>query len=247
MNIPKELSEICKVIPDEIFIVGGFVRDFFLGLVPIGKGDIDICGAFDIQTYFDDLSKLGFEVTPKNISYGVFSLSKNNVTIEYSRLRTEKYKVAGKHSPTSVEFISDIKIDAKRRDFTSNCIYFSVKSGEFFDFYNGRADIESSTLRTIETPQVVFHDDALRILRMVRFACLLDFEIENKTLTEAKNNVFKLAHLSAGVMRKEIEKIAGIESVYKRRANGRVKRAKELLSSIGTFEFLSSEMIDLLR
>lgn len=247
MEIPKELSEICNILPHEIFVVGGFVRDSFLNLIPQKTVDIDICGSFDIKPYFEEISKQGFEIVTKNSAYGGFAFTKNGVTIEYSRFRTEKYKVAGRHSPASVEFVNDVKVDAKRRDFSVNCIYYSTKSKKFFDFYGGIRDINDHILRAIETPQIVFLNDALRILRMVRFACQLDFEIDKQTLYEAKRNVFKLAYLSESVMEREIKKIASIESMYKREPKSRVQRARKILTEIGADRFLSDCMIQFLK
>lgn len=209
IKYPEVLNQLCKCFNGEkLYIVGGCVRDSLSG--NFKTNDIDLCGGFCPENFEKNLQKNGFELIQKNQKFGVYFIRKEKFSCEFARFRTEKYKNAGEHSPSSVEFISDIKQDAKRRDFTINAIYYSINDNKIVDYYNGVDDIAKQIIRTIETPEFVFENDAVRIFRMVKYSCLYGYNIEKSTFDAARQNVSKIELLSDNMRRNEINKLFDI-------------------------------------
>lgn len=182
LKISHSLSKLSSLLSKPIYIVGGFVRNSILG---INVEDIDICGELTVDELAQELKDSKFNVKIKNKFVGTALIECGDEKYEYSTFREEFYKDGGAHLPDKVKFISDIREDAKRRDFTCNCVYYDLKNDKFIDFYDGISDIKNKILKTIETPDFVFAHDGLRILRMFRFQCELNFKIDKNTFTSA--------------------------------------------------------------
>lgn len=182
LNIPKSLTELAKLLPCQLYVVGGFIRNSILGI----KGDdIDICGAIQVEELAKILEKSKFDVKIKNKFVGTALISTGETKFEFSSFRREFYKEGGAHTPERVEFIDSLEEDAKRRDFTCNSIYYDIENDKFIDIYGGIQDCQNKILKTIETPDFVFAHDGLRILRLFRFECELNFKIDKATLAGA--------------------------------------------------------------
>ena len=208
----KILAEKFQKAGKKLYIVGGYIRNELLGIPHNLNLDIDICSSAKPE----EISKIigrKFKVEIKNATLGSVDIF-GEEKYEYTTFRTEEYITNGKHSPSYVSFVDDIKIDAKRRDFTINCIYYDIVDEKFIDFYDGLSDLKKSKVRCIETPDIVFKNDSLRILRMVRLACCLGFDIEEKTILKACENVYKLKYLSKDKMREEVDKILVCDTFY---------------------------------
>ncbi len=194
-----------------LYIVGGFVRNYLLGL-PLD--DIDICGSLTGEQVAELCKKHKFSCVCVNKKLGTLLISKNDEHFEYTSFRKENYKKGGQHSPQSVEFITDINQDARRRDFTINCIYYDILSDKYFDPYNGMTDLKKRIIRCIETPQKVFSADGLRLLRLVRFASTLGFKVERKTIKYAKQYAYQLCDVSKERFAKELKLIVCADYKY---------------------------------
>ena len=133
----------------ELFVVGGYVRNSLLG---IGGTDIDIASKLSVEKLSQILKDTNFVVEEKNSKLGTATITIGNEVFEYSTFRTEKYDGSGKHSPVEVTFVDDIRQDAKRRDFTVNCIYYSIVRKKIVDIYSGLYDLKKKRIKTIETP-----------------------------------------------------------------------------------------------
>lgn len=182
LNIPKSLTELSKLLPCQLYVVGGFIRNSILGI----KGDdIDICGAIQVEELAKILEKSKFDVKIKNKFVGTALISTGETKFEFSSFRREFYNEGGAHTPEHVEFIDSLEEDAKRRDFTCNSIYYDIENDKFIDIYGGIQDCQNKILKTIETPDFVFAHDGLRILRLFRFECELNFKIDKATLAGA--------------------------------------------------------------
>lgn len=180
--IPKSLKKLADILPVPLYVVGGYIRNSLIGI----KGeDIDICSSLKVEDLAEILKEKGFEVKIKNRFVGTAIVSCDNQTFEYSTFRKETYKEGGTHLPDKVEFIESLEEDAKRRDFTCNCIYYDIKNDKLIDVYGGIEDIKNKVIKTIETPDFVFAHDGLRILRLFRFECELNFKIDKETLLSA--------------------------------------------------------------
>ena len=184
----KLLASEFKKNGETLYIVGGYVRNSLLG---VGHTDIDICGAMDTNKVCKVCFHLGFRTQVVNKTLGTVLITTNKEQFEYTRFRAESYGEGGEHVPNEVVFVNDIKTDAARRDFTVNALYYDIVNKQLIDFFNGQADLHKKILRTCKEPHETFKDDGLRIMRLVRFCCELDFKPERKTLEtaiiEAKN------------------------------------------------------------
>ena len=117
----KKLLEIFRKNNKNLYVVGGAVRDFLLGLTP-KKMDIDLCSAVSIQELVFMLEGSDFFVRPKSLMMGVVSIVCNEDSFEYAQFRKESYSNSHSHNPKQIEFVTSLEIDAMRRDFTINSI-----------------------------------------------------------------------------------------------------------------------------
>lgn len=183
--LPKHAELIINMLNDagyEAYAVGGYMRDKLLGR---DSDDIDITtNALPEQTksVFKD-----FNVIETGIKHGTVTVLIDRTPYEVTTYRTDGEYTDSRH-PDNVEFVRDVKTDLARRDFTMNAIAYSHLSG-YLDFFGGFEDIQNRLIRTVGDPYKRFSEDALRILRALRFSSVLGFEIEEKT----KKAIFDLS------------------------------------------------------
>ena len=179
MIIPQAISEILEYLENagfEAYIVGGCVRDSIMGL-PAHDYDITT-SALPLET------KRVFsfcKVIETGIKHGTVTVLYKGICVEITTFRIDGDYSDGRH-PNSVDFSTNLYDDISRRDFTINGIAFSPKRG-FSDPFYGARDITLKTIRCIGNPEKRFSEDALRILRALRFSATLGFEIEEQTKT----------------------------------------------------------------
>ena len=172
----KTAVELLKNRGFEAFLIGGSVRDFIMGL-PIG--DIDIttnATPTQVKEVFKD-----FRVIETGIKHGTVTVLIENEPLEITTYRSESTYSDNRH-PDSVSFSKSLSDDVVRRDFTMNAIAYDFSSG-FCDLVDGIKDIENKTIRCIGDARTRFQEDALRILRALRFSSVLGFTIEENTKT----------------------------------------------------------------
>lgn len=203
----------------EAYIVGGCVRDSLLGLE---------CSDFDITTSAnpEKVIELFEKTVPTGIKHGTVTVIIENEPIEVTTFRTEGAYNDSRH-PENVEFVSDLKEDLSRRDFTVNAIAYNEKAG-IIDLFGGVSDLENKILRAVGDPDKRFREDALRILRLFRFASQLDFKIEENTLKSALELKDGLKNISRERIFAELQKSV----------NGKNPKAILPLINSGALEFL---------
>jgi len=180
------------------FWVGGCVRDFLLGREP---GDYDIAtGARP-----EDIEKLFPRTVPVGRKFGVVVVVEGGHQFQIATFRAEADYHDGRR-PESVVF-TDARADAERRDFTVNGLFFDPVSERIHDWVGGEADLRARVIRTIGLPAERFSEDHLRLLRCVRFAAQLGFEIEPATLAAVKTHAPKIKLISAERVRDELLKL----------------------------------------
>ena len=213
----KELRTLAKLFEEHspLFVVGGFVRNKILN---IPSNDIDLCSYCSLDEVKEILKDTEFSLITKNKKLNTAEIHFKNQVFEYSTFREEFYE-GGKHNPSIVKFDTNIIQDAKRRDFTINCIYYSLSTHEVIDFYGGTIDLNKKQIRTIETPEIVLKDDGTRILRMARFASELSFKIEKNTFKTAKQYVNNIEVQSYKTKLQELTKILCSNTTYKNIGN----------------------------
>ncbi len=216
IRVPSELVELAEIFNkngSKLYIVGGFIRNQILGIPDSYNTDIDICSSTCPGDIVKMLENSSFAVNYLNEELGVVEI-KRNLRVEHATFRKEKYNLAGVHIPNNIEFIKDLKTDAKRRDFRCNAIYYDILGQEIVDPLDGVIDTEKRILRTTLSPEEVFKNDAERILRMVRLASTLAFNVEPKTYEAAKLNAYKLQYISSTRKREEFSQIVLADTKY---------------------------------
>lgn len=182
----------------EAYIVGGFVRDTVLNKK---TNDIDICTSAtpkEILEIFDN-------VTVSDMKYGSVIISHKGYNFDVTTFRKE-IKYESNRKPIKIKYIKDIKKDLLRRDFTVNTLCMNSR-GEVLDILNIKKDIDQKILRTVGNPRYRIKEDSLRILRCIRFATILDFEIEEKTKYFLSKYGYLLKKLSINRKKEELDKI----------------------------------------
>ena len=196
-NIPVGISDILRALREggyQAYLVGGCVRDRLLGFTP---GDYDICTSAlpeEMKTCFGE----GFRTYDSGIKHGTLTVLRGETSAEVTTFRLDGGYTDGRH-PDAVSFTRELAEDLSRRDFTVNAMALS-SDGQIVDLFGGRADLAAGVIRAVGEPAVRFHEDALRILRALRFASRLGFEIEDKT----SRALHECAHLLSRVSRERI-------------------------------------------
>ena len=180
------------------YIVGGAVRDLAMGNPP---HDYDIATSAkpaQVKALFERTIDTG-------IKHGTVTVVENGVGYEVTTFRTEGAYADGRH-PDAVRYIDSVEGDLARRDFTINAMAYNRETG-LVDCFGGMEDIGKKRIRCVGDPEVRFREDALRMLRAVRFAAVLEFDIEEKTAQAIKKYAVLIKKVSAERIREELNKI----------------------------------------
>ena len=180
------------------FWVGGSVRDFLLGREP---GDYDIA----TSALADQIEKLFKHTIAVGRKFGVMVVIEGKHQFQVATFRAEADYRDGRH-PEQVRF-GDARADALRRDFTINGLFYDPVREKLYDWVGGEADLKSKLIRTIGVPAERFSEDHLRLLRAVRLAAQLGFEIETQTMAAVHAYAAKIRGISAERIRDELIKL----------------------------------------
>jgi len=207
------------------WFVGGCVRDRLRGAAP---KDFDI--ATDATP--DRIASLFPGSRLVGAHFGVVLVRSGGAEVEVATLRSDHAYRDGRH-PEGVTFETDPRMDALRRDFTVNALLQDPFTGEILDFVGGRADIEARLIRAIGDPEARFTEDRLRLVRAVRFAAALGFEIEPKTFEAIRRCRSQVVTVAAERVRDELNRIL---------TEGAARRGFELLDQTGLLEQVLPEV-----
>src|ERR1700723_503249 len=180
------------------FWVGGCVRDFFLGM---GRKAFDV--ARDARPA--QVEKLFSKTIPVGKKFGVVVVVENGRQFQVATFRAEA-EYRGGRRPEKIVF-ADARADAERRDFTVNGLFLDPGTQIIHDWVGGQKDLRAKIIRTIGVPGDRFDEDYLRLLRAVRFAAQLDFEIEPATLSAIQARAVNIKRISAERVRDELLKL----------------------------------------
>lgn len=209
----------------EAFMVGGCIRDALLCKVP---KDYDIATSAKPEI----TEKLFKKTIPTGIKHGTVTVLIDNEPYEVTTYRTEgKYK--DNRRPDEVYFVSDIKEDLSRRDFTINAFAYNSREG-LKDFFGGLDDLNNSLIRSVGDANKRFNEDALRMLRAIRFSTQLNFDIEENTLNAIKNNKDLIKNISSERIRDELCKIL---------VSKNVRKGLNLLEKCGLLQIIIPEIV----
>lgn len=200
IKIPKNTEYVINKLQEngfEAYIVGGCVRDMLLGKTPFD---------FDVTTSAkpEEVISVFERTVPTGIKHGTVTVLIEKEPIEVTTFRTESGYSDSRH-PENVNFVTSLAEDLSRRDFTVNAIAYNNKSG-IIDCFGSMRDLESRILRAVGAPTKRFSEDALRILRLFRFASTLGFSCEEHTLSAALAQMQGLQLISRERIAAELKK-----------------------------------------
>ena len=193
----KNIKKILETLENEgyqAYLVGGYVRDYLLGVTSF---DVDIATDAlpkDIHRIFNSI---------KN-NYGSVNIKVDKLNVDITTFRKDLNYV--NRRPSKVVYINNLKEDLERRDFTINAICMN-KNGKIIDLLNGCKDLDSRTIKMIGSIDVKLKEDPLRIMRAIRFACILDFKIEDELYEKIKEYSYLVGDLSKERIKNELDKI----------------------------------------
>jgi putative nucleotidyltransferase with HDIG domain len=211
-KIPKEVSQVTDTLEKagfDAYLVGGCVRDLIISREP---KDWDITTNAKPEQIISLFDKTVYENTFGTVIVCVpCETNENNVSCEtFHQIEVTPYRIEAKYSdfrhPDEIKFSDNLTDDLKRRDFTVNALALNSK-GHLTDLFDGLKDIKDKVLRAVGNPDDRFTEDALRMLRAVRFACQLDFSVSYETTESILKNANLLEKISAERIRDEFEKI----------------------------------------
>src|SRR5438874_7773151 len=180
------------------YFAGGCVRDIVRRVTP---KDYDVATSATPET----VQKIFPRTHAVGAHFGVIIVLENSFQFEVATFRSDDAYIDGRH-PTAVHFSSPEE-DARRRDFTINGMFYDPVADKVIDLVGGRADIEAKLVRAIGDPAQRFAEDRLRMLRAVRFATVLDYEIEKQTWHALLTNAASISQISAERIRDELVRI----------------------------------------
>lgn len=183
---PAKLYDLALNLDRPLYVVGGICRDFLAGLTPAYR-DWDICAAVGAEELKAAAIGAGFTVTAVYSHTGTVRLSADGEEFEYTSFRTDRY-IRGTHSPEEVYFTDDINLDARRRDFKCNAVYYDIRADKFCDPLGGTDEIRSKIINTVVDADKVFGEDGLRLMRLARIAAQTGFTPSKECLNGAAAN-----------------------------------------------------------
>jgi poly(A) polymerase/tRNA nucleotidyltransferase (CCA-adding enzyme) len=229
--VPKEVAEVCKTLTEgsfEAYLVGGCVRDMLLGREPKDWDVATNAKPAQVQKLFKD--------TVYENDFGTVGVKTESEDSKLKVIEVTTYRIEGKYTdkrhPDEVKFAKKIEEDLARRDFTVNALAMDLK-GEVIDPYGGKDDLAKKMIRTVGNPEERFSEDALRLMRAVRFAVELDFEIEKDT------------RRAIGALAGELEMIAKErirEELIKMIMTPNAAKGIILLEELGLLKYVLSEL-----
>lgn len=224
-QLSREIINTLRSHGHEVYWAGGCVRDRLLG---IAAKDYDVATDAtpeNLLQYFPDAIRVGAQ-------FGVVLVSRDGVDVQVATFRSDHDYRDGRR-PEGVTFTRSAKEDVRRRDFTINGILFDPVGKKYLDYVEGRADLTDRRIRAIGDPQKRFAEDKLRMLRAIRFAARLGFEIEAATFEAIQKQAPTINQISVERIRDEISRIL---------CEGGARRGFELLDETGLLKVILPEV-----
>ena len=211
MQIPLDVQNLISEFERcgySMFVVGGYVRDMLLGKI---GGDIDLASSATPQQAEAVLKNAGIKYIETGLKHGTVTAVINHTPYEITTFRSDGEYNDSRH-PESVQFVSDINSDLSRRDFTINAMAYNESAG-LVDLFGGQQDLQQGIIRAVGNPDTRFKEDALRIMRALRFASQLGFRLDDETAAAAIANKQLLDNISAERVFTELQKLILGENV----------------------------------
>jgi tRNA nucleotidyltransferase (CCA-adding enzyme) len=223
-NILEEVKFVCRRLQEmdyEAYIVGGAVRDYYVGREPKD---------WDISTNAkpNQVVEIFDKVIPTGLKFGTVTVHVDNVEVEVTTYRSDG-KYSDGRRPDEVFYSESIEDDLSRRDFRMNAMALDPVSGRILDPFGGSLDIGAKSINTVGNPQDRFDEDGLRMMRAIRFASQLSFNISRDVFHAIVRNRYKLKQVSMERIRDELFKIL---------QSGNSRVGIELMCETGMMDFV---------
>lgn len=224
----EKVTEMMKPYP--VYMVGGAVRDYLREVEP---KDYDFCTPAEPDEIERLIKKDKRRAYLTGKRFGTLACKIDGEMIEITTFRTEKYEP--RNRKPIVEYVKNIHEDLSRRDFTINAMAIRLTRGHLriIDPFCGQEDLEAGVIRTVGHPKQRFKEDPLRILRAIRFACRLGFEIEEGTSKKMNSMAINILNISKERWMMELDKIL---------LSDHVEMGLDLLWKTGLFKFMIPEL-----
>lgn len=198
IDVPKQVKGVCKKLKNSgyiAYVVGGAVRDFYVGKTPKD---------WDVSTNAKPLEvmELFHKIIPTGIDYGTITVIEDGMAIEITTFRGDGIYSDGRR-PDGITFVDSIEEDLSRRDLRMNAMAFDPITGQLVDPFFGAVDISNGEINTVGDADERFNEDALRMMRAIRFSSQLDFEISRDIFRSITRNREKLLNVSMERIREE--------------------------------------------
>lgn len=215
IKIPVNVAVILSILETakfEAYIVGGCVRDSIMKLQP---HDWDICTNATPQQSKQCFIDNGLKIIETGMKHGTITAVLNKESYEVTTYRVDGEYLDNRH-PTEVQFVNSLKEDLARRDFTINAMAYNATSG-LVDYFNGQDDINNRVIRCVGKPDDRFQEDALRIMRALRFASTYGFSVADDTSSSIRDNKELLLNIASERLNVELCKLLygdGVELIF---------------------------------
>lgn len=228
-NIPAPIKEIARILNNEsfqCFLVGGAVRDSIMGFTP---------KEYDIATNAkpEDVQRIFKYTIPTGIKHGTILVILDDMHVEITTFRSDGNYSDGRH-PDKVEYTASIEDDLPRRDLTINAMAYNISDGNLIDMFDGMKDIKNKIIRSVGNPYERFTEDGLRIMRAIRFATRLNFNIEKETFDAICHSTGMLTSIAYERIREEFNGILISDNPF---------RGIELLRKTGILALIMPELM----
>lgn len=236
LALSENLTALAKGCPFPLYVVGGFVRDALAGL---DAADVDICAPADTDEFVKVAENCGAKINAVYKNTGTVKLKFGAEAYEFTCFRSDEY-VRGAHRPVKTFFTDDMLLDARRRDFKCNAVYYDIGAERFCDPLGGIADIEQRRLTTVADADKVFGEDGLRLMRLARQSAQTGFAPDGECLSGAAKNAALISDVSAERIYAELNAILHADLRYGK-AYGQYG-GLALLDKTGVLDFILPEL-----
>jgi tRNA nucleotidyltransferase (CCA-adding enzyme) len=238
IKLPQKLYELANSCIFPLYVVGGTVRDELAHLSGKYK-DFDICAPVTAEEFEKVCTSCGGVICNVYKNTGTVKFKMDECDYEFASFRSDEY-IRGVHNPVNTFFTEDITLDAKRRDFKCNAVYYDIKKGEYVDPLGGIRDICGGVISTVAPADKVFGEDGLRLMRLARQAAQTGFIPTKECLQGAKNNKDLIKDVSLERIYAELNGILHADERYGK--EGAQYTGLKILDEIGVLEIILPEV-----
>lgn len=210
--LTENLKKLAQSCPFPLYVVGGRVRDYIAGFTP-EETDTDLCAPAAAEEFLKFAKENGFTATAVYKNTGTVKIKTGGEEYEFTSFRSDEY-IRGEHVPANIYFTGDIYLDARRRDFKCNAVYYDIKAQKIVDPLGGAEDIKNRILDTVAPPAKVFGEDGLRLMRLARIAAQTGFEPTGECIEAARFHCGLIKDVSAERILGELNLILRADKRY---------------------------------